>query len=326
LTKKIIVTGGAGYIGLHTAKALEDSGFIPVVIDLAAPPKSNFFQKSIFCQGDIGDTAFLDQILSSHKPEAVIHMAASAEVGESARNPEKYYKNNVAGTLNLLSALKRHKIDKLVLSSTCAVYGEPSSLPIREDSLRIPTNVYGRTKHIIELMIEDFARSYGMSFIGLRYFNVGGAHPSGDIGENHDPETHLIPRALMASAGLIPALDIYGDDYQTEDGTCIRDYIHVCDTARAHVSGIAHLLNGGNSAFLNIGTGRGFSVKEILNAVTEVTGKTVPINIKPRREGDIPVLVGDTAQAKSILGFSTDYNDITEIVSTAWNYHRSVWS
>lgn len=322
----ILVTGGAGYIGLHTVKYLFDHGYAPIVIDRIDPPCAVAHEWATFVRGDIADTALMIRLIKEHKPVAIIHMAASAEVGESATNPQKYYTNNVGGSLSLLSAMKECGLDKIVFSSTCAVYGQVETVPITESTPRLPINVYGRSKFMVELILEDFARSYGISFVAFRYFNACGADPSGEIGEMHDPETHLIPRALMACAGLIPHLDIYGDDYPTPDGTCLRDYIHVNDLARAHTLGVDYLLKNGASTFMNLGTGKGASVKEILDAAHKATERPVPIQIQKRRIGDSPILIADPEQARQILGFKTAYNDINETVLTAWNFHKRHWN
>lgn len=324
--KPIIVTGGAGYIGLHTVKYLFENGYAPIVVDLIDPKFAIAHQWAKFVRGDIGDKALMVQVIKEHKPVAIIHMAASAEVGESASNPEKYYTNNVSGSLSLLSAMKECGLDKIVFSSTCAVYGLVEKVPITEDVPRNPINVYGRSKFMVELILEDFARSYGFSFVAFRYFNACGADPSGEIGEMHDPETHLIPRALMASAGIVSHLDIFGDDYATHDGTCLRDYIHVNDLSRAHTIGVEYLLKNGAPTFMNLGTGKGASVKEILNAAHKATNRAVPIKIKERRIGDSPILIAEPDKARKILGFETTYNDIDEIVLTAWKFHKRHWN
>ena len=323
--KIIMVTGGAGYIGSHTAKALSVSGYTPVVVDNLSAGHRDAVKWGPFEEGDISDMAFMRSVLTKYKPAAVINFAASIEVGESNVNPAKYYVNNVAGTLALLIAMKDSGVDKIVFSSTCAIYGEPEKVPIAEDAKKGALNPYGKTKHMVEMILEDFTKAYGLNYVALRYFNACGADPSGEIGERHDPETHLIPRALMAAAGKIEGLTLFGDDYPTPDGTCLRDYIHVNDLADAHIRGVEYLLKGGKSEAFNLGTGRGSSVKEIINAVEKVTGKSLPVTMNPRRPGDSPALVSDPALIKEKLGFVTKWNSIEDIIASAWNFHRKQW-
>ena len=252
----------------------------------------------------------------------MIHFAAYAYVGESVTDPGKYYRNNVAGTLSLLEAMHRAGTDKLVFSSTCATYGIPASVPIREDSPQHPINPYGRTKLVVEQMLGDFQAAHGLNAIALRYFNAAGADPEGETGERHDPETHLIPLALDAVAGTGPALTVNGDDYDTPDGTCVRDYIHVTDLADAHVRAMSRLLGGGSSDRINLGTGTGSSIRDVLEAVGSVAGRGVPHSFGPRRPGDPPVLVADPSRAGEVLGWTPQYSDLETIVQTAWAWHR----
>jgi UDP-arabinose 4-epimerase len=258
------------------------------------------------------------------RPIAVMHFAASAYVGESLKDPGKYYENNVAGTLSLLDAMRLHGVGRMVFSSTCATYGPPDQVPINERALQRPTSPYGRSKLFAEQIILDFARAYGLESIILRYFNACGADADGDLGEEHDPETHLVPRALMAAAGSIPYLEILGADYPTPDGTCIRDYVHVSDLATAHVAALEHLIGGRGSAVLNIGIGRGFSVKEVIDAAGRVAGLPVPVRVAGRRpdNADPPVLVADAALSRSVLGFAARFTGIDEMIATAWRWHR----
>ncbi|WP_421695670.1 UDP-glucose 4-epimerase GalE [Aestuariivirga sp.] len=317
LRRRVLVTGGAGYIGSHTAKLLHGAGVEPIVYDNLSTGNRPAVRWGPFVQGDILDTAQLTRALINHRPEAVIHFAASAYVGESVEDPSKYYRNNVSGTASLLEACHLAGVDKLIFSSSCAVYGVPNSLPIRETTVRQPINPYGRTKLIGEHMLEDYATAYKTRYVALRYFNACGADPDGELGEWHSPETHLIPKALMAAAGLEPSLRVFGDDYDTADGTCIRDFIHVVDLARAHVMALDHLNRGGASLAVNIGTGTGTSIRDILSAIARVTGRQVPIEMCPRRPGDPPSLFADTALAQQILGFEPRYSDLDTIVRTA---------
>jgi UDP-arabinose 4-epimerase len=251
-----------------------------------------------------------------------MHLAALSYVGESVANPDLYYVNNVSGTISLLNAMVKAGIGRFVLSSTCAVYGVPDALPITEDTPARPVSPYGRTKHIIEALLEDYARSFGMRYAALRYYNACGADRSGQIGERHDPETHLIPRALMAVEGMLPHLDIYGVDYETPDGTCIRDYIHVSDLAAGHVLALEHLEATSTNLVLNLGAGKGLSVHEVLDAVEEVTGRKVPIQVQGRRAGDPPILFADPTKARTFIGFAPAESDIRHIVRTAWSFMR----
>lgn len=321
----VLVTGGAGYIGSHACKALAESGYAPVVIDNLVYGHRRAVKWGPLVTGDINNKYALDRVFAEHKPVAVMHFAAYAYVGESVADPDKYYTNNVVGSLSLLSAMRRAGIGALVFSSTCATYGEPKSMPIHESCPQQPVTPYGRTKLLIEQAMADYGRAYGLRSAALRYFNACGADPDGEIGERHAPETHLIPRAMMVATREIPQLDLFGDDYATPDGTCIRDYIHVTDLARAHVLALRHLLDGGASLQLNLGTGRGTSVREIISAVERVSGQTLSVVVSPRREGDPPLLYADPAMAAEKLGFRTRFNDIGEIMETAWRFHTGGW-
>jgi UDP-arabinose 4-epimerase len=260
--------------------------------------------------------------MEEHRPSAVIHFAALSYVEESVINPDLYYVNNVSGTISLINAMIKARISKFVLSSTCAVYGVPNVLPITEDAPARPVSPYGRTKHIIETLLEDYAKSFGINYASLRYYNACGADQSGQIGERHDPETHLIPRALMAVEGMLPHLDVYGIDYETPDGTCIRDYIHASDLAAGHLLALEYLKATSMNIILNLGVGRGLSVYQVLNAIAEVTGKKVPIQIQGRRAGDPPILFADPTKARRLLGFAPTQSDIQHIVRTAWDFMR----
>lgn len=268
-------------------------------------------------EGDILDTPRLAKAIEDCRPEAIIHFAASAYVGESVENPAKYYANNVSGTLSVLEACRRSEAKRLIFSSSCAIYGIPAHLPIRECEAPQPINPYGRTKLIAEHMLADYSAAYGLTYVALRYFNASGADPERELGEWHDPETHLIPRALLATGGRIETLDVYGDDYDTPDGTCVRDYIHVTDLARAHVLAVEYLLAGGGNLAVNLGTGRGTSIKEIVSAIERVCGREVPITMRMRRPGDPPALYAASDLAAEKLGFQAMYSDIETIIRTA---------
>jgi UDP-arabinose 4-epimerase len=315
--QRVLVTGGAGYIGSHTAKLLSQKGVEPIVYDNLTTGNRSAVRWGPFVEGDILDTNCLECTLARFKPDAVIHFAASAYVGESVEDPSKYYRNNVAGTLSLLDACRNAKVDKVIFSSSCATYGVPSVLPIKEVTPQRPISPYGRTKLIAEHMLGDFAAAYGLHYVALRYFNACGADPDGELGEWHDPETHLIPRVLLAAAGRIPHMAIFGDDYETPDGTCIRDYIHVTDLAHAHVLAFDHLTGNGRNLAVNLGTGRGSSIRQILDAVARITSNEVPVVFHPRRQGDPPALYADPTLAREAFGFSPRYSDLDTIVRTA---------
>jgi UDP-arabinose 4-epimerase len=319
---KFLITGGAGYIGSHTAKLLARSGHEVVVFDNLSRGHRDLVRWGPLIEGDLRDTTLLREALRWIKPDAVIHFAAFAYVGESVTRPGIYYDNNVAGTLSLLRAMTDSGTRNLIVSSTCATYGQPQRMPITEETPQVPLNPYGQSKLMMELMCADFAAAHGLHYMALRYFNACGCDPDGETGERHDPEPHLIPRALMAADGEIDRLDIFGDDYPTPDGTCIRDYIHVMDLATAHMAAALHLMDGGASGALNLGTGKGVSVREIIDATAKVTGKPVPYRLAPRRPGDPAVLVAATAKAHAILDWRARYSDIDNILATAWNWHR----
>jgi len=322
VTRKVLVTGGAGFIGSHTAKLLNAAGIEPVVYDNLSTGNISAVRWGPFVHGDILDTAQLTRALMAYQPEAVIHFAGAAYVGESVDDPSKYYRNNVSGTSSLLDACRFAKVDRVIFSSSCAVYGVPSTLPIKETTARKPINPYGHSKLIGEQMLEDYASAYGVRYVALRYFNACGADPDGELGEWHSPETHLIPKALMAAMRLAPSLPIFGDDYDTADGTCIRDFIHVLDLARAHVMALDHLNRGGDSLAVNIGTGKGSSIRDILGTIGRITGRQVPIEMYPRRPGDPPSLYADTTLARQIFGFVPHHSDLDTIVRTALPFFR----
>ncbi|ACS58571.1 UDP-glucose 4-epimerase GalE [Rhizobium leguminosarum] len=317
MPRYILVTGGAGFIGSHICKALSRAGMIPVTYDNLSTGHADSVRWGPLIRAELADAAALRRTLAEFSPDCVIHCGANAYVGESVDMPRKYYRNNVVGSLTLLEACLDQEIDRIVFSSSCATYGVPASLPIREESPQHPVNPYGRTKLIFEMALEDFAAAYGIRFAALRYFNAAGADPDGELAERHQPETHLIPRALLAAAGRLERLDIFGTDYATEDGTCVRDYIHVSDLAQAHLAAVNHLMADGGSLSVNLGSGRGTSVREILEAIRRASGREVPVRYRSRRAGDPPILFANTARAKAELGFAPAFSDIDTIIRTA---------
>ncbi|MBY5361620.1 UDP-glucose 4-epimerase GalE [Rhizobium leguminosarum] len=317
MPRYILVTGGAGFIGSHICKALSGAGMIPVTYDNLSTGHADSVRWGPLIRAELADAATLRRTLAEFSPDCVIHCGANAYVGESVDMPRKYYRNNVVGSLTLLEACLDQDIERIVFSSSCATYGVPASLPIREESPQHPVNPYGRTKLIFEMALEDFAAAYGIRFAALRYFNAAGADPDGELAERHHPETHLIPRALLAAAGRLERLDIFGTDYATEDGTCVRDYVHVSDLAQAHLAAVNHLMAGGGSLSVNLGSGRGTSVREILEAIRRASGREVPVNYRARRAGDPPILFANTARAKAELGFAPVLSDIDTIIRTA---------
>jgi len=317
----VLVTGGAGYIGAHCCKELKKHGFEPVTLDNLIYGHREHVKWGAFRQGDAGHIDHVRDCLTAYPIQAVIHFAAFAYVGESVSDPRKYYENNLKCTINLLAAMLDNRVKAMVFSSTCAVYGIPTSTPIDEKHGRSPINPYGRTKRMIEDILQDYDTAYGLKSICLRYFNAAGADPDAEIGEMHDPETHLIPLVLDAAAGKRAAIEIYGTDYPTPDGTCIRDYIHVTDLARAHVLGLQHLLNGGDSDVFNLGQGSGYSVKEVIERAAHISGRDIPIVVGKRRPGDPPVLVASNQKALGRLGWKPEYTDLDGIIRTAWNWH-----
>ena len=312
----VLVVGGAGYIGSHAARVLRRHGHEVIIYDNLSTGHKALGDGSELIVGDISDSASLTRVL--RRVDAVMHFAAHAYVGESVTNPRKYFQNNVLGGLALLHAVLDSKVRKFIFSSTCAVYGVPAKVPITEDMPRLPVNPYGITKLVLEQALEAYDRAYGLRFVSFRYFNAAGADEDGGAGENHIPETHLIPSAFEAIRGDRAALDIYGDDYPTPDGTCVRDYIHVNDLAEAHALGLEYL-SGGSSAKLNLGTGRGHSVREIISTIEEVTGQTVPTRTAPRRQGDPAELVADPRRAETLLHWKAT-RSLKQIVATAWNW------
>ncbi len=318
----ILVTGGAGYIGSHTCKALRQAGCTPVVYDDLSRGNPEAVKWGELVTGALADGALLRATLARCRPAAVVHFAAYAYVGEATEQPELYWRNNVGGTAELVSAMRDCGVRHVVFSSSCAVYGVPGAIPIAEDNPHAPVNPYGASKAACERMLGDCAAAGTLTFMALRYFNAAGADPDGEIGECHVPETHAIPLMLDAAAGDIPAFTIFGDDYPTRDGTCIRDYIHVSDLADAHVRAVRDLIGGGASAALNIGTGRGWSVRELVDIVGEVTGRKIPVRVGPRRPGDPPALVSDPSRAQARLGWAPRYPEAARQIAHAWDWRQ----
>lgn len=319
--KTVLVTGGAGYIGSHACKALALDGYMPVVLDNFIYGHPWAVKWGPLEVGDISDRARLDILLEYYKPSAIMHFAAFAYVGESVNDPGKYYRNNVAGTLTLLEAARDHNIQKFIFSSTCATYGVPNNLPICEDHPQNPINPYGASKLMVEQILKDFDRAHGIRSIALRYFNAAGADPDSEIGETHNPETHLIPLVLDVASKNSPHIQVFGDDYPTPDGTCIRDYIHVTDLAAAHILALRALEKGSITKSYNLGNGQGYSVKDVISTAIQVTGQNIAVQMSQRRSGDPARLVGDASLAKRELGWKPKYEQLQDIIETAWHWH-----
>jgi UDP-glucose 4-epimerase len=322
--QKILITGGAGYIGSHVVKALGEQGYDVLVIDNLSTGHADAVLHGKLIQADLSDTAMLGKALDEFKPAAVMHFAASIEVAESVREPMKYYRNNAANAVSLLAAMGKAGVRHFIFSSTAAVYGTPAVVPISEAAPLAPINPYGRSKAFIEQVLADQASTGRITYIALRYFNAAGADAGGRIGESHDPESHLIPLVLKAVRGKKNGIAIYGDDYPTPDGTCIRDYIHVNDLADAHIRALKHLLTGGDSGVFNCGYGKGYSVREIIGTARKVTGADFPVTVEGRRSGDPPVLVADPSLLRSKLDWQPKYNDLEYIIRTAWEWERKI--
>jgi UDP-glucose 4-epimerase len=314
----ILVTGGAGYIGSHCVKRLMDKGHAVVVLDNLSRGFRDAVLTPDFVEGSIGDRAVLDRLFRTRTIDAVMHFSALAYVGESVEKPAEYYENNVAQTLTLLTACRDHGITRFIFSSTCATYGDVQKVPINEATPIAPLNPYGHSKRMVELILQDFAAAYGLQHCIFRYFNAAGADPDGRLRERHDPETHLIPIVLQVAAGQRPRVQVFGTDYPTPDGTCIRDYIHVNDLSDAHILGLEYLRRGGASDIFNLGSEQGFSVREIIHVCEEVTGIRVPVVEGPRRAGDAPRLVADARKAKTVLGWQPARSALPVIVADAW--------
>ena len=322
---KVLVLGGAGYIGSHTVYELIENGAEVVIIDnLETGFAEAVHPEATFYQGDLRDRKFLDTVLGKEKDiDAVIHFAANSQVGESMTNPLKYYDNNICGTKTLLEALVVHGIDKIVFSSTAATYGEPERIPIQEGDKTEPTNAYGETKLSMEKMFKWVEKAHGMRYVSLRYFNACGAHKSGEIGEAHNPETHLIPLILQVPLGKREHIAVFGTDYPTKDGTCIRDYIHVTDLAEAHILAVKYLMAGNKSDIFNLGNGVGFTVREVIEMAEKVTGESIKVVETERRAGDPAVLIASSDKAKTILGWNPKHDSLSEIIKSAWKWHKN---
>ena len=318
----ILVVGGAGYIGSHMVKLLLAQGREVCTLDNLSTGFRDAVLGGEFHQIDLADASAVDSLLASHRFDAVMHFASSIVVGESVKDPAKYYRNNVVNTLNLLEAMVRHKIGRFIFSSTAAIFGEPQRVPIDEDHPKQPVNPYGASKWMIERVLADFGHAYGLKSVCLRYFNACGADPEGRIGERHDPETHLIPLLLQVASGRRPNISVFGRDYPTPDGTCIRDYIHIEDLCTAHLLAVDHLVAGGDSRAFNLGNGTGFSVQQVLETVRRVTGHPIPVNDGPRREGDPARLVADSARVRQAFGWTPRYADLDLIVRHAWAWEQ----
>jgi UDP-glucose 4-epimerase len=319
---RVLITGGAGYIGSHAVRLFLERGHDVWIYDNLSAGHRAAVPAERLVVGDLDEVARLDQVLVMQRIEAVVHFAAHCYVGESVEQPAKYYRNNVVNTLGLLEALRRHGVQRFVFSSTAATYGMPETMPITEETPQLPINPYGRTKLAVERALGDYARAYGWGIAVLRYFNASGAHAGGAIGEDHRPETHLIPLALQAAQGRRPHLQVFGSDYPTPDGTCVRDYIHVDDLAEAHLLALERL-EPGRELYYNLGIGRGYSVREVIRAVEEVTGKRVPVQEGARRAGDPAVLVASSTRIQRELGWTPRYTDLHRIVATAWQWHEA---
>ena len=318
---RVLVAGGAGYIGSQTAKALARAGHEPVVYDNLSSGHRWAVKWGASVEGDLADTRLLATTLKTHRVEAILHFAASIEVGESVENPRKYFWNNVVNTLRLLDAALEEGVQAIVFSSSAAVYGNPEKIPIPENHPARPVNPYGETKRMMERALEAYGAAYGIRWVALRYFNAAGADPDGELGEEHDPESHLIPLVIQAALGRRPHVEVYGTDYPTPDGTAIRDYIHIVDLADAHVRALEYLARGGGSMVLNLGTGTGHSVRDVIAAVGRMCEGRVPFRDAPRRAGDPPVLVADPARAMEVLNWKPQHPGLDSIVESAWKWH-----
>lgn len=321
----ILVTGGAGYIGSHSVLTLQKAGYEVIVLDNLVYGHQDLVEKALGARLVVGDTCdrpLLQQLFYDYKIEAVMHFAAYAYVGESVTKPAKYYQNNVVGTFTLLEAMLKAGVNNFVFSSTCATYGVPDSVPIKEEQPQNPINPYGATKLMVERILQDFAHAYDFRSVCLRYFNAAGADPEGRLGEDHSPETHLIPLVLQTALGHRDSISIFGTDYDTPDGSCIRDYIHVLDIAQAHILALKYLLEDGKTDVFNLGNGNGFSVQEVIETARQITGKEIKAEVSDRRPGDPPILVGSGEKARQILGWQPQYSDLNDIITHAWQWHQ----
>ena len=324
---QVLITGGAGYIGSHTAKVLARAGLQPVVLDNLQRGNSQAVKWGPLIVADLADRTLLKQAFQHYSIDAVIHFAAFAYVGESMQSPELYFRNNVVNTQNLLEVMREQRVRRIVFSSTCATYGYPQQIPISEEHIQKPVNPYGESKLMVERLLEWYGKIYGLAWVALRYFNAAGADPDGELGEEHDPETHLIPLAVCAAQERIPYLEIYGTDYDTPDGTAVRDYLHVTDLAHAHLAALQYLDSGGASTAFNLGTGSGHSVRDVAAMVERVAGHKMPIREMPRRPGDPPCLIAEPTKVMKVLGWRPRHSTLEEIVRTAWDWKiRSPWA
>jgi len=317
----ILIVGGAGYIGSSVNKLLNKMGYKTIVFDNLSNGHIEFVKWGKFYKGDLANIYDIEKVFMENKIDCVMHFSAYAYVGESVINPQKYYKNNVSNTLNLLDLMIKYGVKKFIFSSTCAIYGIPIQIPIPEDHPQNPVNPYGKTKFMVEEILKDYDKAYGLKYVSFRYFNASGADPECEIGEWHDPETHLIPLSIYNALGITENITVFGTDYPTPDGTCIRDYIHVNDIAKAHILGFKYLMSENKSDFFNLGNGNGFSVKEILDIVSRISGKKLNIVYGKRREGDPPILVGSSKKAYEILGWKPEFDKISDIIETAYRWH-----
>jgi UDP-glucose-4-epimerase len=322
----ILIVGGAGYIGSHLNKEINKKGIETVIFDNLSYGHRDFVKWGIFEKGDLSNIEDIRAVFKKYPIEAVMHFAAFTYVGESVEDPQKYYTNNVKNTLNLLQVMLEENIKYFVFSSTCATYGNPVEIPITESHPQNPINPYGKGKLIVETVLKDYSDAYGLKYASLRYFNAAGADPDSEVGELHGPETHLIPLILDVAAGRREDIKIFGTDYDTPDGTCIRDYIHVTDLAEAHILALEYLQNGGESDFFNLGNGNGFSVKEVIETAVKVTGKDIKAVEADRRPGDPPILVGSSDKAKRTLKWEPKYDELSKIIETAWDWHRKIFN
>lgn len=321
--KNILVIGGAGYIGSHMCKHLATNGYMPVVLDNLVCGHREAVKWGPFIEGSMADKYLLEKIFSKYEIKGVMHFAAFCYVGESVADPGKYYRNNVAAPINLLDVMVKKNISNFIFSSSCATYGEPLEIPITEKHPQNPISPYGRSKLMMEQILDDFSNAYGIKYVSLRYFNAAGADPDGELGEDHRPETHLIPLVLQTAMGLIKEIKIFGDDYPTKDGTCVRDYIHIYDLVQAHLLALERLLNGQSRGIYNLGNGAGYSVKEVIDMASNITGKRIPYRIVDKRFGDPAVLIGSSQKAVEELGWRPHFPDLHAIIETAWRWHQS---
>jgi len=321
--KNILVVGGAGYIGSYMCKYLAKNGYAPIVLDNLVYGHRQAVKWGPFVKGSMSDLKLLDQIFTEHSISAVMHFAAFCYVGESVEDPKKYYRNNVAATITLLEAMLKNNINNFIFSSSCATYGEPIEIPMTEEHPQSPINPYGRSKYMVEQILDDFTAAYGLEHVSLRYFNAAGADPDGELGEDHNPETHLIPLVLKTGLGQKETIHIFGDDYPTPDGTCVRDYIHIDDLAQAHLLALERLLNGLPGGKYNLGNGNGHSVNQVVETARNVTGKSIPAKIVARRPGDPAVLIGSSQKAMHELGWKPRFADLETIIETAWQWHKN---